>query len=384
MTSIITHPTTCSPTTNQKQIYNQQKTTVALLFLTKGNHEQDSLWKAFLKQHNPSQPWKFSVYCHPQSDRHIPKHSFLRRSGSSSSHTKCSTQEGLLPMSLRVNKPYTRWAHLTLAYYALLKRAYNDTANNNVRFVFLSDTCVPCVDPEKAFKELTADLDCTYYHTTDPSRHKERYESTDACPWRSHYPHKLPANSPPLSCADALKDAGILKEHFFKHSGWFALSKKDTEKMLSCRDAFQALNHVPAGDEHILSILKRPQFSATTRMENRQITMVTWNKTFRDEYTRLSKVHTDEFWKEFDTLPDSQYKTTYLERWKNIKEAEYHPISYTTKFTPTMLKQCRDASSLFVRKVRSGCDVSVLFHAIQHHTDSQYPNSNSNGNGNEE
>ena len=76
----------------------------------------------------------------------------------------------------------------------------------------------------------------------------------------------------------------ILKSHFFKHSGWFSPNRDAAGKLLQHKDAFQALNMTSAGDEHILSILKRDAYKSNTPLTNQQVTYVTWNESQKQEW----------------------------------------------------------------------------------------------------
>jgi hypothetical protein len=352
-------PTSTSPSSSKPP-------TIALLFLTIEDHEQPALWDAFLS--DPVYGKRFAVYCHPQQPSKIPQGSFLRANNNSSS---AHSHQGILPRKELVPKPQTRWAHLTLAYYALLNRALTDPQAQHSRFVFLSNTCVPCSSPEHAYKELTTHLECSYYTTEDPTKDAGRYDGVDRHPSRSIYPPQRHRNTQPVKCNVVLSRAGVKREHFFKHSGWFALNRADSEHLHACRSAFQALNHVSAGDEHILSILKRPSYAASNSLVQRPVTMAFWDATTRDA-ADFKRMHTernsgDAFWNTYHHSWSEAEQNAHDSRWAQltgVRGVMYHPRSFEAVFPKEALQQCQRAGSLFVRKVCRGCDVRVLHRAI--------------------
>lgn len=316
---------------------------VALLFLTVGDHEQPKLWESFLKTSS-----LFSVYCHPRYPHLVPSSSFL--------HRACIPHKHCVPY------PYTRWGYLVLAYEALLRFAVSHNLNTR-HFVFLSDTCVPCVSNTHAFKVFASHPDSSFHDAPAPQQDKERYNYVDHKPWLSHYPHRLGRHHAPIDCSTILRKSGVLPSHFYKHSGWFTLCRRDAERILKHRDALQALNHVSAGDEHILSILKRPEYAKSTHMVQRAITYTKWDHDAKKEYERQHKLHDKKFWASKDAMPLEEQKQ-WDKAWQALKQKAYHPLTYDKTFTKKILQECQAANSLFVRKVRHTCNVDLLHKAI--------------------
>lgn len=332
---------------------------VALLFLTKGEHEQSALWKTLLNY--PTFHEMFSIYCHPAIPNYIQPDSFLRKT------TKQSPFEGLLPKGLCIPRPHNRWGHLVLAYYQLLHRAYSDTYNNNQRFVYLSETCVPCVNAQCAYKLLMTNLNATYMDAPRPNDNNDRYEQVVHKPWLSMWPSKVNPNSKKitsLDCSVELQRAGILKDQFFKHSGWFSPNRQDTFRLLQHQRSFEALNLISAGDEHILSILRNPEYTTQHKLKQHRITFVQWDWVKIQEWEALK--NDEAYWKKDDKLKRTNHKL-YQQMKKErevMKNANMHPVEYIKKFTTKQLKNCVDAKSVFVRKVRQSCNVDVLLQHI--------------------
>ena len=322
---------------------------VALLFLTRADHEQPKLWHTFLRGHRH----QFSVYCHPANPAHIAHHSFLRRTPNS------SAQEGLLPADQCIPKRNNRWAHLTLAYYQLLHHAFHDTANNNQRFVYVSETCVPCVPANTAYQQLTQDLSVTYMDAPQPNDNADRYDHTVMKPRRNAFPENESLVGPgPQSCASLLEKSGILREHFFKHSGWFSPNRRDATRLLQHKDAFQALNMISAGDEHVLAILKRTEYAKDSTLKNKRITYVQWDHDKMAQRREKEANENSGYWRYMDELKQNNPKKHYAlqKRRRQLKQANMHPIQYNHNIPNRVLAQCKQANSLFLRKVRRSCN----------------------------
>jgi len=200
---------------------------VALLFLTDTDHHHPILWKRFLAA---SPPDHFTIYAHPScvsAATTTPSKAFRKLPCPPHAIPKSSFLYGhTLPDYRRVP---TKWGKLVLAYYALLKEAYYDPDEpNNQRFVYVSETCVPLVHPDRLYSELTADLRVTYMDRADnPKEDHDRYQANGN-----------------RQVQRALKAAGIRSSDFFKHSGWFCPCRADAKRLLACKPAFDALNRV--------------------------------------------------------------------------------------------------------------------------------------------
>ena len=62
----------------------------------------------------------------------------------------------------------------------------------------------------------------------------------------------------------------------------------------------------------------------------------------------------DAFWTDYDRHPHKY--TEYMKRRKVLKEANMHPIQYTRNIPNRVLVQCKQANSVFLRKVRQSCN----------------------------
>lgn len=224
----------------------------------------------------------------------------------------------------------TQWGHLVGAYHTLLQAAYHDPTRP-VRYMFLSESCVPWADPQRFYDVLTADPSVTYMDAP-PAR---RTDNADR-----YTPH-----------ATALARAGVTREAFFKHSGWFALCRADAECLLRHPAALRALNTVTAGDEHILSVLRRPACGGGRSLVHRPVTYVDWSE--RDEALRRYTPDRPGFWDAVDQETDPARKATMLadiERWKS---ATMHPKTFA-RVTARDRAAFQRSGCLVVRKVGRG------------------------------
>ena len=366
-------PSNASETTNTNPVPVPK---VALMFLTVGDHQQPQLWTEFLKH----QSHRFSIYCHPAFPDQVPDTSFMRGpTGPSSTFHKFrkqptkGNQQGVLPHCRLIRKPHTRWGHLVLAYYQLLQQAFHDTSCNNQRFVFLSDTCVPCAPPKRVHETLLGNLDATYFYSDKPEANADRYDATVSKPWLNMHPReKRTLHTKPVKCNKLLADAGVTRSHFFKHSGWFSPNRRDTKRLLDHEDAFRALNMVSAGDEHILSILKRSEYAGSSQLENRMVTHVEWDTTLMAQHKALRHKEQDEgedaFWGRMTRLKRTApaEHAAYMGHRNRLMHANMHPVEYKTQISPSLVRKCQEHGSMFVRKVGKACrDVKLLRGLVQ-------------------
>ena len=294
-----------------RQKTSKRKNTIALMFLTIENHFHNDLWKQFLKGNQD----KFRIYCHPK-------------------YPKMITQESFLHNKLINNLCHTQWGHLVCAYYNLLEEAFRD--KSNVRFVYFSDSCIPIVNSNTAYNQLIAKLNKSFYSPeVDTHIIKQRYNS------KSIFDGKLNAHR--------LRKLKIFK--LIKHSAWFALNKTDAKALLSKKEAFQSLNHIPGGDEHILSLINYE------KLEKKCITHVSWNydlmKLWRNNKTKL--------WEDYDKETNLKKKQ---EKWNLIQQcrkANAHPREWTTSIN---IDDFSPSSCLFIRKIMPSCDVAPIYNLI--------------------
>ena len=294
--------------------------TVALLFLTQTDHLHPALWAKYLRGHSH----QFRVYAHPSCR---PVHLTGKHHGRHAKLFPCT--RGMIPNTSFLHghivspRAPSRWGQLVLVYYALLRAAYKD--HRNQHFVFLSESCVPFVGPDKAYRTLTAESTVSYVDRPHPHDDAKRYRS-------------------------ALRATGILPSHFFKHSGWFSVCRRDAGRLLAHPKAFQALHKVKAGDEHILSILNLPACGHGKSLRDRVITYADWSG--RDEGFAQYTPDTPGFWEAIDNEPDSEKQRVLRKQVADWKSATMHPRTFTT-ITPADIARFRASKCLFVRKIDS-------------------------------
>lgn len=306
--------------------------TIALLFLTKADHAHPDLWRAYLKGHDH----RFRVFCHPYlpSSPKDPTPDGVRVLG--------QHRESFLHGTNVAHRARTQWGHLVNAYYALLDHAYKH-APEAVRFVFLSDTCVPVTTTDEAYAALVQEPETTWMDAPRPKDEADRYD----------HPRSKVDRKP---VAPKLRRAGIDRKHFFKHSGWFAPCRADAERLLAHRDAFQALNFVSAGDEHILSILQRRRYARVSRLRKRPTTYVHWDIARKQKWLRTKRW----IWRQHDTATDPEKRKMWADEIELCRHAVFHPTEWKDRITTHDLDTFRAGGCLFARKVVAGCDVDAI------------------------
>lgn len=291
------------------------KPKVALMFLTKNKHAQPKIWDKFFKGNED----KFDVFTHT-SQRNSKTSPFLKKN--------------------IVKNVRTEWGHLINAYHILLETAYKES-KNAIRFVYLSDSCVPIMSGEDAYIQLIKSPGKTFVDMPRPDEDSKRYfkkSNLDGKPNNIRF-----------------EKVGILQKHFFKHSGWFALCKADAKILLSNRSAFLAMNHIRGGDEHILSILKR---NVKNSLLNRPITYVDWNL---KEQTKWKKDY-EKLWKAFDSSKKDEDKLRLKTKiTKHIKDGRrfWHPKTFF-EVDKKDIEKFKKSGCVFARKIDSSCDVSLI------------------------
>jgi hypothetical protein len=193
----------------------------------------------------------------------------------------------------------------------------------NKRFVYLSDTCVPLLCPDQVYKELIQNPEITFMDAPRPWQDQKRYKNR----------------------------LEIGNKHFFKHSGWFTLCLADARKLVQSKKWFNVLNTIQAGDEHILSILNESQ---TSNLVYRPITYVHWD-IHRHDLFRSGKLH-----RAFRTERNPRKKKQIEIELEKCRRASKHPVAWETKVTGKDLERFLQSGCLFARKFLPGCDVQVL------------------------
>lgn len=325
----------------------EQTKKVVFLFLTMADHAKPEVWAKFLKGYED----KFEIVCHPYlpkdiNDKRVDGKKILEKNISS-----------FLCSKVIQKRETTEWGHLVKAYYALLEEAY-DKFPDASRFVYLSNTCVPIMSAKEAHTILTNNENVTFFDSPPEKRNNDSNRFT-----KKSYIDGKP-NQP------RLEGYGLKKQHFMKHSGWFGLSNTHASLLLKNRDLFYSLNHVRAGDEHILSILNLYD-NEKDNIVHRPITYVSWDeegeKKWKLEYDRLWKKH-DNATHGMSSFVDSKQKQIIYSKIKKHQlkgRVFWHPKSCTTKLTSSDIEKYRKAGYIFARKIESKCDVSDLMPYLQ-------------------
>ena len=281
---------------------------IALLFLTIDNHNKPNIWKQFLKNTN-----YFNIYFHPKNPHKVSQ-PFLK--------------DNIIPELAE-----TAWGKLVLAYYNLLKHAFKN--EENYKFVYLSDSCIPIKNAEIVYKELMKD--------------NATYVDLDVRTSKHDIEHRLNKH------LHIYKKYGINKYNFVKHSGWFVLNRYHSQVLLSNDKIFKYFNKVLAGDEHILSILKANQMKLTERI----ITCTKWDKTAYGIYKRDSA----KLWKFYDSTENQSEKKNILKAIKTMKmkmlEKTKHPKAYQV-ITEKDNDEFKFKKCLFIRKILPETDITIL------------------------
>lgn len=291
------------------------KPKVALLFLTKNKHSQEKIWDKFLKGNED----KYDIFTH------------VAEKGSKTS----SFLNGNVVKNVR-----TEWGHIINAYHILLETAYKES-KDAIRFVYLSDSCVPLMSGEEAYEQLIKFPSKTFYDKPHLDEDAKRYFKNSNLDGK---PNNL-----------RFEKVGILEKHFFKHSGWFALCKKDAKTLLENRSAFLAMNHIRGGDEHILSILKR---NSKNSLMKRQITYVDWNLKgqlkWKKDYEKL--------WKMFDSSKTNGEKIKIkLKIREHVQKGRefWHPRTFY-KIDKKDIEKLKKSNCIFARKIDKNTDISLI------------------------
>ena len=307
--------------------------TIALLFLTIRDHPHQAAWRDFFDRKNPHAKL-FKAYTHAKQPSAVRSDSFLRTYGDvlpDGARKRRTTRRGRRVSTRKHATVSTRWGHLVHAYYVLLCAALHDPARpQHVRFVYVSDACVPFGTATDVYTRLMAHPNHTLLDRPRPHDNLDRYDPQ----------------------AQRLARAGIQRAHFIKHSGWFALCRKDAARLAREKQAFLALNRVKAGDEHILSILMRPKYGKGASLRDQVVTFVRWDYALAAKWTPDAAG----FWDAIDHEPDPQKKNVLRRLYKLWRAANMHPVTFT-KITPADRAAFVASGCCFVRKVGAGVKV---------------------------
>jgi Core-2/I-Branching enzyme len=184
--------------------YKYSPNKIAFLFLTIGDINQPNIWTKYLENKQD----KYSVYIN-------------------SKHPETIKTPWLKDKVIPNNVVNTGWGKITEAYHNLLEEAMKD--EDNVKFVFISESCIPLKSFDEFYeKMMTDDIRTSYVKFMTPSLYdkRERIEKIDG------YKQYIP---------------------FIKHYARMCLSRYHVEKLLE-KD-FSFFNNMPISDEFFLTLI---------------------------------------------------------------------------------------------------------------------------------
>lgn len=194
-----------SDTYSSKGGNTNSKNKIAFLFLTIDNVNFPNIWKNYFKGHEGL----YSIYCHPKYPEKV---------------TIPWMKNNIIPELVE-----TGWGFIVAAYYNLLKYAYND--KDNIKFITISESCIPLVPFMKLYEKLNKDnKDTSYIKFMKISGY-----DMDA---------RIKVN------------VGYDKYNFVKHYARFCLSRHHTNILLNKKEDMLFFSKMHIGDEFFLSLLQ--------------------------------------------------------------------------------------------------------------------------------
>jgi hypothetical protein len=173
---------------------------IAFLFLTIGDIHQPNVWTKYFKENQH----KVSIYTHAKFPEKI-----------------------VTPWMKNVIPTVdTAWGKITNAYYHLFQEAAKDP--NNVKFVTISESCIPLKKFDVFYDTVTEDIRTSYVKFMDRSN----YDTEDRIKTQPGYERYEP---------------------FIKHYARMCLSRYHVEKLL--KEPFDFFNNMHVGDEFFLTLL---------------------------------------------------------------------------------------------------------------------------------
>lgn len=187
-----------------KDYYLYSPNKIAFLFLTIGDINQPSVWTDYFHNH-----WnKINVYVHPKYPELI-KTPWLKQ----------NIIQRLVP---------TEWGFITKAYYELLSEALKN--NDNMKFVFISESCIPLKSFDKFYNQLMSDhINTSYIKFMNLNKYN-------------------------MNVRIKTQPGHNKIKHFVKHYARMCLSRYHSEKLVSS-DNFDFFNNMHVGDEFFLSLI---------------------------------------------------------------------------------------------------------------------------------
>jgi len=272
-------------------LYRYKQPKIAFLFLTIGDIHQPEVWSRYFEGNKG----KYSIYCHPKYPEKV-KTAWLK--------------EGIL--SKRVE---TGWGYITHAYECLMREAMKDP--ENIKFVTISESCIPLKPFESFYSHLKKDDERTSYVKF---MRLTQYDRQARIETQSNF-HSIPS--------------------FQKHYARMCLSRYHVSKLLSSPhlDFFHKM-HV--GDEFFLSSIGIE--SNVDFVKPMEITYDNWE----DTKSRLLKLKEDN-----QTLGQSILEKDLYRRNKALQEEiGKNPKTYKT-ITTEEIETALQMESFFWRKFTS-------------------------------
>ena len=172
---------------------------IAFLFLTIGDIHQPNVWTKYFKDNKH----KVSIYTHAKYPEKI-----------------------VTPWLNVIPTVDTAWGKITNAYYHLFQEAMKDP--NNVKFVTISESCIPLKKFDAFYDTITEDIRTSYVKFMKPSN----YDIEDRIKTQPGYERYEP---------------------FIKHYARMCLSRYHVAKLLN--EPFDFFNNMHVGDEFFLTLL---------------------------------------------------------------------------------------------------------------------------------
>lgn len=263
--------------------YQYAPNKIAFLFLTMGDIHQPSVWTRYLEN-----KLKYSVYVNPKYPDLVQTPWLKDRI-----------------ISKRVEN--TGWGFITEAYHNLLEESMKD--KDNVKFVFISESCIPLKSFDAFYtKMMTDDLRTSYIKFMRPSQ----YDKQDRIATQPNYETYEP---------------------FIKHYARMCLSRYHTEKLL--KKDFRFFNSMHVGDEFFLTLLH--PVPGQDFIKDFEMTYDNWE----DVQKQVAQIN-DQI--KHERRPDR------IRRKKVIRDnLRRNPITYTS-ITPEDLQRAIQRESFFWRK----------------------------------
>lgn len=179
---------------------------IAFLFLTIDNINHPDIWKEYLKGHEN----QYNLYCHAKYPENVTidwlKHNLIKE------HVE------------------TGWGRIVGAYLALLTEAYYN--KENIKFITVSESCIPLQTFDSLYKFLSKDNVKTSYIKLFDNQDRDINIRIKSLP-----------------------EHNIIK-NYVKHYARFCLSRFHCEQLVKAdRKKIDFFSNMDIGDEHFLSIL---------------------------------------------------------------------------------------------------------------------------------